>query len=307
MDKLAAMRAFVEIVDRGSLTAAADATGKSLPTMVRTLAALEAALGARLLRRTTRSMSLTAEGRGYLERCRRILADVEEAELALAAGTGEPRGELRMTAPVLFGQMHVAPAVVEFLRRHVRVSVELLLLDRVVDLVDEGIDVALRIAPLADSSMIAIPVGSVRRVVVASPGLLERAGAPRRPEDLAELPCVRFGGIAPGDVWRFRERGRDLTIRARGGFCCNQATAALEACAEGLGFGYFLCYQIEPLVAAGRLQVVLRNFEPPPVPVSLLYPEARLVSTRLRVFLDWMREHLRARPVLTDLTEPRAR
>ncbi len=298
VDKLAAMRAFAAIVERGSLTAAGAALGKSLPTMVRTLAALEAALGVRLLRRTTRSMSLTAEGRDYLERCRRILADVEEAELAVGAAPGEPRGALRMTAPVLFGQMHVAPAVVGFLQRHARVSVELLLLDRVVDLVDEGIDVALRIAPLADSSMLAIPVGSVRRVVVASPALLERAGAPARPEDLAERPCVRFEGIAPGHVWRFRERGRDLAVHARGGFGCNQASAALEACAEGLGFGYFLCYQVEPLVAAGRLQVVLRDFEPPPVPVSLLYPEARLMSTRLRAFLDWMRDRLRARPVL---------
>lgn len=298
MDKLAAMRVFVATVERGSLTAAGAALGKSLPTMVRTLAALEDALGVRLLRRTTRSMSLTAEGRAYLERCRRILADVEEAEIAVGAGPGEPRGALRMTAPVLFGQMHVAPALVAFLRRHPRVSVELLLLDRVVDLVDEGIDVALRIAPLADSSMIAIPVGSVRRVVVASPGLLERTGAPRRPDELAERPCVRFEGIAPGHVWRFRERGRELTVQVRGGFGCNQASAALEACAEGLGFGYFLCYQVEPLVAAGRLRVVLRDFETAPVPVSLLYPEARLVSTRLRALLDWMRERLRARPVL---------
>jgi DNA-binding transcriptional LysR family regulator len=298
LDKLVAMRAFVEIVDRGSLTAAGERLGKSLPTMVRTLAALEKSLGAVLLRRTTRSMSLTAEGRDYLARCRRILADVEEAELALGAEPSEPRGELRMTAPLLFGQMHVAPAVVDFVRRHTQVSVDLLLVDRVIDLVDEGIDVALRIAPLADSSMIAIPVGEVRRVVVASPELLERTDVPQRPEDLADRPCVRFSGISPSNVWRFRERGKDLSIHARGGFTCNQASASLEACAGGLGFGRFLCYQAEPLVAAGRLRVVLRDFEPEPVPVSLCYRDARLVSTRLRALLDFLRDRLRARPVL---------
>lgn len=298
MDKLLAMRAFVEIVDRGSLTAAARATGRSLPTMVRTLAALEEALETRLLRRTTRRMSLTPEGRDYLERCRRILSDVEEAERALSAGDDEPRGELRVTAPVLFGQRHVAPAVVAFLVRHPRVSIDLRLLDRVVDLVEEGIDAALRIAPLPDSSMVAIPVGSLRKVVVASPALLRRVGLPDRPEALADLPCVRFGGIAPGGVWRFRREGRDLSVRVRGGLACNQAAAAVAACAEGLGFGQFLEYQVEDELASERLRVVLPGFEVPPVPVSLVYPEARLVSTRLRTFLDWMRDRLRERPAI---------
>jgi DNA-binding transcriptional LysR family regulator len=300
VDKLAGMRAFVEIVDRGSLTAAAEAAGKSLPTMVRTLAALEAALGARLLRRTTRRMSLTAEGRDYLERCRRILSDVEEAELALAARSREPRGELRVTAPVLFGQMHVAPAVVEFVEQHRSVSVDLQLIDRIVDLVDEGIDAAVRIAQLPDSSQIAIPVGTMRRVLVASPTLLARTGTPERPEALASQPCVGFGGLSPGHAWRFHERGRELIVNVRCRFASNQGTAALDACAAGLGFGSFLCYQVEPHVAAGRLRVVLQEFEPTPVPVSLVHSEARLVSTRLRVFLDWMKQRLRNRRILAD-------
>ncbi len=295
MDKLAAMRAFVEIVDRGSLTAAGESLGKSLPTVVRTLATLEASLGARLLRRTTRRMSLTAEGRDYLERCRRILADVEEAELVFAARQAEPRGELRMTAPVLFGQMHVAPAVVAFLERHPQVSVDLVLLDRVVDLVEEGIDVALRIAPLPDSSMIAIPVGSVRRVVVASPELLRGGGVPERPSDLTERPCVRHPGVSPGHVWRFLEDGQEVAVKARGAFTCNQAHAALEACARGLGFGRFLSYQVEPWLRDGRLERVLEAFEPEPVPVSLVYSDARSVSTRLRAFLVFLRDALRER------------
>ena len=297
-----AMRDFVEIVERGSLSAAGTALGRSLPTMVRTLAELERSLGAVLLRRTTRRMSLTAEGRAYLERCRRILADIAEAEALVSASLGEPRGPLRVTAPVLFGQMHVAPGVVAFLRRHAAVQVELLLHDRVVDLVDEGIDAAVRIARLPDSSMIAIPVTQMRRVVCASPSLLRRAGVPEHPEALAARPCIRFHGLAQGGSWHFQEAGRDIAVPVHGAFATNQAASAVEACAAGLGFGLFLAYQVAREVAARRLEVVLRDFELPPLPVSLVYPEARLLSPRLRVFLDWMKAHLR-KAVIGDLPE----
>ncbi len=296
MDKLLAMRSFVAIVDHGSLTAAAAALDRSLPAMVRTLAALEASLGTRLLRRTTRRMSLTAEGQGYLERCRRILGDIEEAEASLMRAQVEPRGQVRMTAPVLFGQMHVAPAVSEFLRSYDEVQVELLLLDRVVNLVEEGIDLAIRIAHLTDSTMVAVPVGRVRRVVCASPALLRADGIPQHPRELSERPCVRFRGINPGDSWTFQDRDREISVRIRGNFACNQAAAAAQACAEGLGFGMFLSYQVEPLVRAKRLEVVLVDFEPAPLPVSLVYAEARLVSTRLRALLDWLKQALGARP-----------
>ncbi len=296
MDKLLAMRSFVAIVDHGSLTAAAAALDRSLPAMVRTLAALEASLGTRLLRRTTRRMSLTAEGQGYLERCRRILGDIEEAEASLMRAQVEPRGQVRMTAPVLFGQMHVAPAVTEFLRSYDEVQVELLLLDRVVNLVDEGIDLAIRIAHLTDSTMVAVPVGRVRRVVCASPALLRADGIPQHPRELSERPCVRFRGINPGDSWTFQDRDREISVRIRGNFTCNQAAAAAQACAEGLGFGMFLSYQVEPLVRAERLEIVLVDFEPAPLPVSLVYPEARLISTRLRALLDWLKQTLGTRP-----------
>lgn len=294
MDKLEAMRTYVAIVDGGSLTAAAETLGRSLPTVVRVLATLEESLGTRLLRRTTRRMSLTPEGQTYLERCRQILTDVEEAEGSVARGHGEPRGDVRMTAPVLFGQMHVAPAVSGFLRRYSEVRVELLFLDRVVNLVEEGIDLAVRIAHLTDSTMIAVPVGHVRRVVCASPRMLDAHGTPADPRELTERPCVRFRGLAPGDLWTFTEKGREIPIRVAGSFTCNQAIAAVEACAEGLGFGYFLSYQVEPLVRTGRLAIVLEDFEPPPIPVSLVYSEARLISTRLRALLDWLREALNA-------------
>lgn len=292
MDKLLAMRSFVAIVDRGSLTAAAIDLHRSLPTMVRTLAALEESLGTRLLRRTTRRMSLTAEGRVYLERCRSILGDIEEAEASLTRDQIAPRGQVHMTAPVLFGQMHVAPALSEFLNRFAEVQIELLLLDRVVNLVEEGIDLAIRIGHLADSTMVAVPVSQVRRVVCASPALLRTLGMPAHPREMSEHPCVRFRGINPGDSWSFQDAGREISVRTRGNFTCNQAAAAAQACAEGLGFGMFLSYQVEPLVRAKRLEIVLADFELPSLPVSLVYPEARLVSTRLRVLLDWLKKAL---------------
>jgi DNA-binding transcriptional LysR family regulator len=295
MDKLAAMRTFVDIVDRGSLTAAAEARDRSLPTVVRTLAALERQLGARLLRRTTRRMSLTVEGRDYLERCRRILADVEEAELAVTQAQREPRGEIRMTAPAHFGQLHVTPAVTGFLARHPKVTVDLLLLDRVVNLVDEGFDLALRIGHLRDSSMVAVPVGHMRRVVCASPDLLRERGVPSRPEALAEHPCLQFRGTGASGQWRFHDPEREFGVAVSGSFRCSHALAVAEACADGLGFGLLLHYQVAPLVRDGRLAIVLDAFEPAPLPVSLVYPEARLVSSRLRALVVWLRDALRVR------------
>ncbi len=292
MDKLEAMRTYVAIVDGGSLTAGADSLGRSLPTVVRVLAALEESLGTRLLRRTTRRMSLTPEGQSYLERCRRILSDVEEAERSVARTQSEPRGDIRMTAPVWFGQLQVAPALNKFLSRYHQVRVELLLLDRVVNMVEEGIDLAVRIAHLADSTMVAVPVGQVRRVVCASPAMLKRVGTPANPGELVEHNCVGFRGISPGDVWTFSENGREFSVKVAGSFTCNQAIPAAEACAAGLGFGRFLSYQVEPLIREKRLAIVLEDFEPPPIPVSLVYPEARLVSTRLRALIDWLKESL---------------
>lgn len=290
------MRAFVEIVDRGSLTAAGAAQGRSLPTMVRILAALETELGATLLKRTTRRMSLTDEGRLYLERCRRILADVAEAEALVGEGAGELEGELRgplrLTGPVVFGQMHLAPLLIEFSKEHPQVRIELVLLDRIVDLVEEGLDAAVRIARLPDSSLIATPVGRVRRVIVASPLLLDRVGAPESPARLTELPCIEFEGIGPGRTWRFRSGAREIAVPVSGSFATNQVPAALAACEAGLGFGAFLSYQVEPALRAGRLKEVLAAFEPPAVPVSLVHPEAHLMTSRLRRLLDWLKPRL---------------
>jgi len=293
MDKLLAMRTFVGIVDGGSLTAAAGACGKSLPSVVRTLAMLEDNLGVRLLNRTTRRIALTEEGRRYLQSCRRILNEVEEAERAMSQDQTEPKGLVRVTAPVLFGSMHVAPAVSVFLRRYRQTQVDLVLLDRVVNLLEEDVDVAVRISRLSDSSMVAIPVGTIRRVVCASPDLLSTTAQPQRPQDLAGSQCIRFTGIAPATRWEFSVHGKPLTVPVGGSFKCNQAAAAIDACAAGLGYGMFLSYQVAPLVEAGQLQIVLAEYEPEPIPVSLVYSTSRLMTTRIRVFLEVLTRELR--------------
>ena len=290
------MRTFVEIVDRGSLTAAAESLDRSQPTVVRSLAALERHLGALLLRRTTRRMSLTPEGQDYLERCRRILADVEEAERAVGQDLEEPRGYLRVTGPVEFGRKHLAPAITSFLWRFEQTRVDLVLSDRNVDLVDEGIDLALRIGRLADSSLIAIRVGEVRRVLVASPALLERTAAPEHPGDLSHLPCVRQQNIPGTETsWRFRETDKELAVPIDGRFGCNQIAAAASACVNGMGFGQFLAYQVRDLVADDKLRIVLDDFEPEPRPVSLVYPGGRLVSARMRALVEWLKDALPGR------------
>lgn len=293
MDKLHAMATFVQIAERGSLTAAAQGLDTSLSSVVRTLAALEADLGVRLLNRTTRRIALTAEGQQYLERCRRILADMEDAEQALRGTAQDPSGLLRVTAPVLFGQLHVAPVVDAFLARHRRTQVELILLDRVVSLVEEGIDLAVRIGPLSDSSMVAVPVGQIRRVAVASPALLAAAGTPAHPQDLGSLPCVRFTALMPGTTWHFIENGRALAIEVAGRFACNQAATCVDACVAGLGFGLFLSYQVRRPLEAGQLKEVLTDFEPPPLPVSLVLPHTRWLAPRVRVFVDFAAGALR--------------
>lgn len=291
MDRLKTMQTFVAIADRGSLTGAARALGASLPAVVRSLAALEKHLGVRLIQRTTRRMALTDEGRVYLENCRQVLAAVAEGEAALSADAQEPSGSLVVTAPVLFGQMHVAPAITRFVRRYPQVRVQVLLFDRVVNLLEEGIDVGVRIGKLDDSSLVAHPFGSVRRMVVASTTYLRGAGVPRHPRELAGANCIRFaGGTMP---WTFRERGKRFTVAVSGNLEFNHFGPGLDACVDGLGFGVFASYQVAPLIRAGKLRAVLEEFELPPRPISIVYSHARLLPARTRAFIDWMKAEFR--------------
>lgn len=307
MDKLRAMATFVRIVDGGSLTAAAAALEMSNPAVVRQLASLERALDARLLNRTTRRMALTDEGRDYYARCKRILAEVEEAESVAGSRRGAVRGELRVTAPVLFGRMHVAPLAAEFARREREVTIDLLLVDRVVDLLDEGLDVGLRIGSLADSSLVAVPIGEVRRVLCASPSYLRRAGTPRTADELRDHACLRFAGLGSTREWAFGAGARRKLVPVRGPLSANHADVLIEACADGLGIGNFLSYQVAPLVASGRLVLLLADALPAPVPVSIVTPHARLLPARTRLFVDWLRERIPRRIALGRGRSPRAR
>ena len=292
MDKLRAMEVFVRIVEAGSLTAAADLLNMSVPSVVRSLAALEREVGVRLMNRTTRRSSLSDEGREYYERCRRVLAEVEAADAALSARRVEPKGRLRLTAPVTSGRIHIAPVVTDFIAKYPGVEVELILLDRVVDLVEEGIDAGVRIAQLAESSLVAVRVGETRRVVCAAPGYLKKAGQPKKPADLSSHGCVVFTGLAANSEWSFGGKP-PLRVPIRALLRTNQLDVALEACLKGLGCGQFLCYQVEELFTARKLKRVLAEFEPPPLPIQIVYPHARLLSPNVRAFVDFAVMRLR--------------
>lgn len=292
MDRFRAIEVFLAIAEHGSLTAAARALGGSLPSVVRTLAAYEASLKVRLFNRTTRRVTLTEEGRQHLAHCRDLMERLRASEEALASGASEPQGHLTITAPVPFGQLHVAPVVTKFSARHPQLRCTVLLLDRMVNLLEEGIDVGIRIGRLEDSSLVSQPLGAIRRVVVASPAFLKKHGTPRHPRDLLRFPCVR--NVAARDWAGFQENGRALRVPVRGMLEFNHVFPAVQACVDGAGLGMFFSYQVDALVAAGKLRVVLAKFEQPPRPISIVYPHARLLPARTRAFIDFARQEITA-------------
>jgi DNA-binding transcriptional LysR family regulator len=293
MDKFRAMEVFAAIADQGSLTAAAARLGSSLPAVVRTLAAYEACLGVRLFNRTTRRIALTEEGREHLANCRDLLERVAAAELALTRGVAEPAGQLTITAPVLFGQMYVGPSVTRFVQQHPGLRCSVVLLDRVVNLLEEGMDLGIRIGRLEDSSLIAQPLGRIRRLVVATPAWLRRHGTPRHPKDLLRANCIRM--LAGPPTWGdFQEKGRSFRVPVTGNLEFNHVLPAVQACAAGAGIGMFFSYQVAPYLEARQLKVVLERFELPPRPISIVYPHARLLPARTRAFIDWVRSDITA-------------
>lgn len=301
MDKLYAIEAFIRIVDAGSLTAAADTLDVSQPSMVRTLAALERDLGVRLLNRTTRRMSLTDEGRDYYERSRQILAAVEDAQRSLSARRATPRGRLRIASSVPFGRMFVAPVVSEYLAGHPEVSIELLLLDRIVDLVEEGMDMAVRVARLPDSSMVAHAIGATRRVVVASPALIKAGGLPRTPADLRGRRCISFTGVVSAAHWNFREGRKRVQVPVKNALVTNQIDASVLACVQGAGFGQFFDYHVLEQIKSGALRRILDAFEDEPIPASIVYPSARHQSPNVRSFVAFAQPRMQERLRLLQL------
>lgn len=292
MDRLIALRTFALVAERGSFVAAAHALRISPTKASRVVADLEASLGAALLHRTTRSVMLTDAGAHYLERCRHALDELDEAERSLRGEDAEPRGLLVVTAPVLFGRMLVRPVINELLARHPALRVRLLLSDRVVRLAEEGVDVAVRIADLSDSSLRAVRLRETRRVLVASPSYLARHGAPATIAQLQGHALISFDGFAPLDEWRFAGPGRP-SVRLEARFATNEMEAAIEAALDGLGIARTFCYQVAAHVAAGRLVQLLDDQAPAPVPVSLVYQPHRQRSAALRAFVDIAKEELR--------------
>ena len=289
MDRLDAIETFVAAVERGSLSAAARALGRSPASVTRAVAALEERLGVELLRRTTRSLKLTEAGERYLAVARRVLAELADAEQVASSALASPQGVLTVTAPLMFGTLHVRGIVDAYLAAHEEVRARLLLLDRIVNVVDEGVDVAVRIAHLPDSALLAVPVGTIARVACASPGYLARYGTPREPSDLGDHRCIAFTGVTPSDVWMFgagRDGGRARQIRVRPVLTVNGGEAAIASAVSGQGITCALSYQTESALRDRSLVRVLAAFEPPPLPVHLVYAAGSATAAKVRAFLD---------------------
>jgi len=286
MDRIDAMQAFVAVADLQGFAPAARKLGLSPSGVTRLIAALEQRLGARLLQRTTRSVTLTDIGTRYLERARRILADVEEAEGSAQDERTRPSGRLVVSAPVGFGRLHVSPVMSAYLKRYPEVSAELRLADRMVNLVEDGIDLAVRIGHLADSSVVARHVGEMRRIVVASSAYLQQRGEPDTPEAVASHETIQFGAMTASPDWRFVEDGREIRVTCTPRFTTNSADAAIQYAEQGGGLTRVLAYQAADAIKGGRLKLVLAQFEQPPLPIHIVYPTSRLLSAKVRTFID---------------------
>ncbi|CAD5298945.1 LysR family transcriptional regulator [Bosea sp. 62] len=297
MDRLDAMAVLLAVVEAGSLSAAARKLRMPLATVSRKIADLEMHLRARLMLRTRRGTELTEAGLAYLEASKRILEQVEEAERIAAGEYSAPRGELRLTASTLFGQRHVMPVALAFLEQNPEISLRLHLEDRQINLIDEHIDVAVRIGHLDAGGLIATKVGEVRRVICASPAYLDRRGRPRTPEDLGAHDGISFRGFSVTPEWRYRGDNPALGEEPRARLSVNSTVAAIDAALAGFGLVRVLSYQVEDELRQGTLEAVLDDFAPAPLPVSLAYAEGGLRSLKVRAFLDWAAPRLRARLV----------
>ena len=306
MDRLDAMSVFTAIVDGGSLSAAGRWLGVPLATVSRKLADLEAHLKTRLITRSTRKLVLTDAGRDYVAACRQILEQVDEAERAAAGAYARVKGQLVIAAPIVFGRLHAVPVVAEFLEQNPEVDIQLRLGDRNVHLIEEHVDVALRIGTLPDSNLVATQVGAVRRVVCASPDYLQRFGTPQSPDDLAGHRCVSFDGLDAASAWVFvgpAGEKRPVAIHSR--LTVSTADAAIAAASLGLGLTRVLSYQVADALRDGRLVRVLADAEPPAVPASLIYAGQGRLPMKTRAFIDFAVGRLRARLQVQETTAAR--
>jgi DNA-binding transcriptional LysR family regulator len=283
MDRINAMQAFVTVADLKGFAPAARKLGLSPSGVTRLIAALEQRLGARLLQRTTRQVALTDVGTNYLERARRILADVEEAEGAVEGERTRPSGRLVVSAPLGFGRLHVSPIMSAYLKRYSEVSGELRLSDRVINLVEDGVDLAVRIGYLPDSTLVARHVGVMPRIVVASSAYLKARGEPKTPEAITSHDTIQFGATPE---WRFARDGREFRVTCTPRFITNSADAAIQHAEQGGGLAEVMAYQAADAIKGGRLGIVLAKFQQPALPIHIVYPTSRLLSAKVRAFID---------------------
>jgi len=292
MDTLKQLESFVSVATKGSLTATAHAEGVAPAVIGRRIDGLESRLGVKLLVRTTRKITLTHEGSAFLEDCQRVLADLANAEASVSAGGVKASGHLRVTAPAGFGRRHVAPLVPKFIAEHPDVSVSLNLSDRVVDIVNEGFDCAVRVGDLPDSSLISVRLADNRRLCVATPGYLKRAGTPQQPADLARHECLTLSSDASQTRgWAFLVDGAVIHLRPSGRLDCSDGQVLHDWCAQGLGIAWRSTWEVEAEVAGGQLRTVLDDFAAPPNGIYAVFPHAKHLPLRVRLWIDFIKHH----------------
>lgn len=295
MDRLESMSVLIAVVEAGSFSAAARRLGMPLATVSRKIGELEAHLKTRLLHRTTRQLALTETGQSYVAACRRILEELGEAERAATGEYASPKGDLVVTAPVVFGRLHVVPVIAEFLAAYPEIDIRLMLADRFMHLMDEHVDVAVRIGTLPDSTLVATGVGTIRRVMCASPAYLAEHRAPAKPADLAAHRCITFEGIESARVWAFGSGKSALSVPIHSRLVVNTADAAIAATLLGVGITRVLSYQIADALRDKTLRIVLERFEPEPLPIHLVHRGQAPLPLKLRAFLDFVTPRLRLR------------
>ncbi len=298
MDRLQTMAVFIAVAEEAGFAAAARRMNMSPPSVTRAVGELEARLGARLLHRTTRAVRLTGAGERYVADCRRIIAEIAEADRHAAGIHGAPSGAVSLTGSALFGRIVLTPILLDILDRYPEITLNTLFVDRMVNLVDEGIDIAVRIAELPDSALAAIRVGSVRRVLCASPDYLAAAGHPKSPRELVEHQTIDFTNIMNRGEWAFAQQGRSYSVKTRSRLQANSADVAIAAAVAGRGITRVLSYMIAPQVERGELEIVLPEFTPPPVPVHVVHKEAGETSSRVRAVVDLLAAQLKAAPAI---------
>jgi len=295
MDRLDSMSILVTAVEAGSLSAAARRLGMPLATVSRKVSELEAHLKTQLLKRSNRRLTLTDAGRSYVAACRRILEEVHEAERAAAGEYSAPKGDLVITAPIVFGRLHVLPIATAFLKAYPDIDIRMVLADRAVNLMEEHVDLAVRLGALPDSSLVATRIGEIRRVVCASPAYFDERGLPKSPDDLGAHDCITFEGLTSPEVWTFTTGKSDTSFPIHSRLIVNTAEAATDAAIAGAGITRLLSYQVAQALRDGALALALQEFEPAPWPVNLVYTGGRLLPLKLRAFLDFAAPRLKAR------------